>query len=97
MMSVFIVSELPSQGGLLIVMWLRGFYRIARKKGGGVLPFAAALFGSPLAVAVSFLIGLLVFPLLVAYGGGPSLFAYWFISVPPVRGAPTFLCRRKEK
>ncbi|MFM0335569.1 hypothetical protein [Paraburkholderia fungorum] len=40
-------------------------------------------------------------PLAAAFPGsgffGLSLLCYWFISVPPVRGAPTFLCRRKEK
>ena len=28
---------------------------------------------------------------------GLSLLCYWFISVPPVRGAPTFLCRPQRK
>src|SRR6266702_7874475 len=34
---------------------------------------------------------------LCAYGVGLSLFSYWFISVPPVRGAPTFLCLPQRK
>ncbi|MFM0341169.1 hypothetical protein [Paraburkholderia fungorum] len=56
--------------------------------GGGIIWFA---FGVGF-----FLSGLLAFLLLIAYGVW-CLFSYWFISVPPVRGAPTFLCLPQRK
>src|ERR1700759_5367107 len=67
----FIVSELPSQGDLVIIMWLRGFYRIARKKWGWVFAFGGGIvYCVPAAVAFPcFVIGLLAFPLC---GGAPT-------------------------